>query len=517
MGDANPEVAIRGSKGMLTAAIMIASFMAFVDIAIVNVALADIRASFGTPIDRISWISTSYMMANIVAIPMSGWMQRRFGFRRYFVACVVVFTLASALCAESWSFNSLVAFRTLQGLGGGAIIPTAQALLFLRYPREQHGAAASLIGVASISGPLLGPFIGGWLIDFGEWHWIFAVNVPLGALACVLAWRSIDERSTRGAPVPIDLPGIGLLAFGLVALVYALEEGYRSGWLDDLSIRTAVTVAAVCLCTFLVHELETRHPLLELRLFRSPSYAAATAINFLVGACVFSGGFMLALFCGSVMNYPPLATGRIFLLGNAPLLVLMPLSARLTRYVDGRLSIAAGSLVIALSMWLNAHFTGRMDPFSLVWPVLVRDVGIASVFVPLVAYALSDTSPAHRGQAAALFNLTRELGGSVGTAWMTTSLDRSARIHAAGLSAAFHELRSIATTEFAGIDAFLRARGVAPSVGALKWMKLRIARESLVLAFDDCFAVLAASFVAAIAVVPFLSRSATGDLVERGH
>src|SRR3954452_3038535 len=180
---------LSGSKLGITLVVMIAALMAMIDITIVNVALNDIRASFGTPIDQIGWVSTGYMMANIVVIPMTGWFQRRFGFRRYFAASVMVFTAASALCGLAWNLPSLVLFRVLQGLGGGAIIPTAQSLLFARYPREEHGMASGLFGLGAVTGPLLGPTIGGYLTSWASWHWIFLVNVPLGLLVALVAAR----------------------------------------------------------------------------------------------------------------------------------------------------------------------------------------------------------------------------------------------------------------------------------------------------------------------------------------
>ncbi|MDF2694580.1 MAG: Drug resistance transporter EmrB/QacA subfamily, partial [Labilithrix sp.] len=171
---------ITGSKAGITFVVMCSALMALVDITIVNVALNDIRASFGTPIDQIGWVSTGYMMANIVIIPMTGWFQRRFGFRRYFAGSILLFTVASALCGLAWNLPSLVVFRAIQGLGGGAIIPTAQTILFARYPKEQHGMAGGLFGLGAVTGPLLGPTIGGYLIDWSTWHWCFLVNVPLG-------------------------------------------------------------------------------------------------------------------------------------------------------------------------------------------------------------------------------------------------------------------------------------------------------------------------------------------------
>src|SRR6187402_2372754 len=199
---------LTGSKVGITLVVMTAALMAMIDITIINVALSDIRASFGTPIDQIGWVSTGYMMANIVIIPMTGWFQRRFGYRKYFAGSIALFTLASALCGIAWSLPSLVLFRVLQGLGGGAIIPTAQSILFARYPKAEHGMAAALFGLGAITGPLLGPAIGGYLIEWFNWHWVFLVNVPLGILVAILCSRVIEEPGFEPAKLPIDVFGI---------------------------------------------------------------------------------------------------------------------------------------------------------------------------------------------------------------------------------------------------------------------------------------------------------------------
>src|SRR4051794_12277365 len=236
---------IQGSKAAITITVMAAALMALIDISIVNVALTDIRASFGTPIDQIGWVSTGYMMANIVVIPMTGWLQRRFGFRRYFSVSVLVFTAASALCGLAWNLPSLVLFRVLQGLGGGAIIPTAQSLLFARYPRAEHGTAAGLFGLGAVTGPLLGPTIGGYLTSWASWHWIFLVNVPIGLLVAVAATKVIEEPGFVPPRERIDVFGIVLLFIGMPALQYVLEEGNRAGWRDSGVIVLLAAVALV--------------------------------------------------------------------------------------------------------------------------------------------------------------------------------------------------------------------------------------------------------------------------------
>ena len=290
---------IQGSKLLITVAAMLGALMSVIDISIVNVALSDIRASFGTPLDRIAWVSTGYAMANVTVIPLSGWLQRRFGFRNYFAGSLLMFTAASALCAFAWNLPSLVVFRILQGIGGGAIIPTSQNILFGRYPHKEHGMAGALFALGAITGPLLGPTMGGKLIDVASWHWIFLINVPVGLLAAWVAFTSIKEPGFKPAREPIDGRGIGLLAVGMVSLQYVLEEGNRDGWFEDTRIVVLACAAAICLVTFVVHELEIEHPVVDFRVFKNVSYTAATALNFLLGTALFAGSFLYSLFCGT--------------------------------------------------------------------------------------------------------------------------------------------------------------------------------------------------------------------------
>ncbi len=348
---------IRGSKVLITVAVMLAALMAVLDISIVNVALSDIRASFGTPIDQISWISTGYMMANIVVIPMTGWLQRKFGYRRYFAVSILIFTGASTLCGLSWNLPSLVLARVLQGLGGGAIIPTSQAILFARYPREQHGMAGAMFGLGAVTGPLLGPTLGGYLIDRVSWHWIFLINVPIGLFAAALAWRVLEQPNFKPTRDRIDKWGIALLAVGMATLVYVLEEGNREGWLDSTTVTALAAVSIIALVTFVVHELEQEHPVVDLRIFKNRSYAATTGINFLTGTCLFSSMFLYSLYCGAVMHYTALDIGLLFLKGSCIQLLVMPLVGRFGGKIDGRWLIAWGVAMMCFSLWTNAHLS----------------------------------------------------------------------------------------------------------------------------------------------------------------
>lgn len=470
---------IQGSKAAITIVVMAAALMAMIDISIVNVALSDIRASFGTPIDQIGWVSTGYMMANIVVIPMTGWLQRRFGFRRYFSASVLIFTIASALCGLAWNLPSLVLFRILQGMGGGAIIPTSQAILFSRYPRAQHGMAAALFGLGAITGPLLGPSIGGYMIEWASWHWIFLVNVPIGLTVALVIPRVLNEPGFVPETTRIDAVGIGLLAVGMASLQYVLEEGNREGWSDSRLILVLGAVAAIALVTFIVHELEAPNPVVDLRVFKNRSYAAGTGLNFLLGIAVFGASYLFSLYCGAVMHYQALDIGRIFLLAGMSQIFLMPLIGQLANRVDPRYMLVVGVTVATLSQWIAAHLTSEAGFYDLVWPNLVRSFGLVFVFVPVSIAALSNLPLEQRGNATGLFNLTRELGGSLGTAWMGKIVADGITTHSARL--AEHVSPYDPTTQDAWLG--ILRRGMDPAATLVG----RVTREAMVMSFEDGF------------------------------
>lgn len=515
--DARRDV-IQGSKTGITIAAMAAALMSVLDISIVNVALSDIRASFGTPLDQIAWVSTGYMMANVVVIPMTGWLQRRFGYRKYFTFSVLLFTLASVLCGLSWNLPSLVAFRILQGMGGGAIIPTSQAILFARYPREEHGMAGALFGLGAVTGPLLGPTVGGLLIEAASWHWIFLINVPVGLFAAYMAWRYIEQPHFEPSVEKVDRNGIALLAVGMACLQYVLEEGNREDWFDSRLITLLAVVAAIALITFVVHELETPSPVVDLRVFANRSYSAATGVNFLVGTALFSGSFLFSLFCGSVMRYEALDIGLIFLKGSAIQILLMPLIGKFGGKVDGRYLIGFGVLGMSLSLWTNGHLATRVDEITLITPVFIRACSLGFIFVPLSVMALSNLRPEQRGNAAGLFNLTRELGGSIGTAWMSSALSRSTKANATALTSHVDVYGQVAQEQFAQLKGAMAARGVLdPTGAAYGLLGQRINAQALVRAFNTNFLILAAIFVCALVLVAMLQRADPTVKVEGAH
>jgi DHA2 family multidrug resistance protein len=500
---------IQGSKLLITVTVMFAALMAVLDISIVNVALTDIRASFGTPIDQIAWVSTGYMMANIVVIPMTGWLQRRFGFRRYFTVSILIFTTASALCGLAWNLPSLVLFRVFQGLGGGAIIPTSQAILFARYPQKEHGMAGAMFGLGAVTGPLLGPTLGGYLIDQLSWHWIFLINVPVGLLVAFLAYRSIEEPGFAPSREPIDFTGIGLLAVGMASLQYVLEEGNRDGWTDSRVIVILGTISIIALVTFVVHELEHEHPVVDLRVFKNVSYTAATGINFLTGTALFSSSFLFSLYAGTVMKYSALDIGLLFLKGSFIQLLVFPLVGRFNGKLDQRLMIGFGVVMMCISLWYNGHLTDQADTFAMTVPIFIRSLGLGFIFVPLSVVALSNLPPAQRGNAAGLFNLTRELGGSIGTALMSFQLDRATKAYYSYMTS------NVNVWDANTVDTLNTLRGrfsgmYDPLGTAYTALSGRITVQALVRAFNDGFMQLVFVFFLGIGLTFLIKKTQPG-------
>jgi len=497
---------ITGNLVAIAAAAMSSALMSLLDISIVNVGLSDIRASFGTPLDQIAWVSTGYAMANITIIPMSGWLQRRFGIRKTLTFAILLFTASSVMCGLAWNLPTLVIFRIIQGMGGGAIIPTAQATLFGRFPREQAGMAGALFGLGAITGPLLGPSVGGLLIDNLSWHWMFYVNVPIGLLGAGLAWTFIREEGFEPDERPIDAAGALLLGLGMISLQYVLEEGNRDGWLDSPLIGALLATAVISFITFAVHVLEVDNPIVDLRVFKDRSYAAATALNCLIGTVLFGGSFLYSLFCGAVLHYRALDIGLVFLKASWIQLFLLPIVGRIIGKVDSRALIFFGLCGVTLSTWLNANLTPQADNFTMIIPIFVRAIGLSFCFVPLTVAALSNISLKDRGSATGLFNATRELGGSIGTAWMSTRLTSNEKIHYTYISEHVDAYGAAAQDQLRTLQAGFLGRVPDPVAAAYGAMSGKLHLQSLSMAFSDGFSTLAALFLLSLVVVFFLAK-----------
>jgi DHA2 family multidrug resistance protein len=423
-----------GSIGWITFATMAAAFMALADISIVNVNLPQMQASFGVEVDQLGWISTAYMIANVVAMPMTGWLQKRLGLRTSFVLSLVTFTAGSALCGSAWSFEALIAFRVIQGLGGGGLLPLSQGILLARYPVEKFELAGALFGIGAMLGPVIGPFFGAELLEVVAWPWIFWINVPIGTVATIAAFRTIDEKGFAPSRRPFDARGALLLATALASMQFVLEEGNRRDWFESIIVIVATLVSVGSFVGLGFHLSRAKTPIVDVSVFRSARLAAATAYNFALGAWMIAGGFLNALYFSNVLGLPPLRIGELLLVGNLSDFVVIPLSAWLLKKIGGAPLIVAGVLLISAGFWMNALLGLDASFWDLVVPQLVRSGGASLLYVPVTIVAFDRLSDDDRESAVGLFNLTRELGGSIAVALSAHLLIQRTAIHTEALA-----------------------------------------------------------------------------------
>ncbi|RYE75936.1 MAG: DHA2 family efflux MFS transporter permease subunit, partial [Myxococcales bacterium] len=362
--------------------------------------------------------------------------------------------------------------------------------------------------------------IGGYLIEWFNWHWIFLVNVPIGALVAVGIWRVIEQPGftpPTGDEAKIDKLGIGLLAVGMGTLQYVLEEGNREGWFDSTLIQALTAVAVVALITFFVHELETPHPVVDLRVFTNRSYAAGTGLNFLTGFALFSGSFLFSLYGGSVMRYTALDLGKVFLVAGTVSVFVMPAMGKLVGKVDGRLLLAIGVVVVAYSQYTAAHLTAAAGFWDLVRPNMIRSFGLGFLFIPVSVMALSDLPASQRGNATGLFNLTRELGGSVGTAVMGSLLSNSMIRHGSYVSENVTIYNPLVQEQLASLRGNVGAQAFSSELVAEHLLKLKVTLQASVLSFEQGFRLVAGAMMLGLVLVALLKKANPNVKVEGAH
>ncbi|HET9295070.1 MAG TPA: DHA2 family efflux MFS transporter permease subunit [Gemmatimonadales bacterium] len=416
---------VYGARYLIAFAVTLASVLELVDTSIVNVAIPHMMGNLGATLDEIAWVSTGYIVANVIVLPLTGWLSERLGRRNYYTGSIALFTMASLFCGNATTLESLVFWRVVQGLGGGALISTAQAILFDVFPRREAGTAMAIFGVGVMVGPTLGPTLGGWITDNFSWPWIFYINLPLGILAGALTWRYVPEPEHHiEVPDRVDWVGLALLIAGIGALQIMLERGESHDWFASREIIVEAVVAAAALVFFVWHELSTPHPVVNLRILGNRQLGAGVAFGLVLGFALYASVFALPVFLQSLLGYTAWDTGRVILPGALASAVTMGVAGRLSGRIDARLSITTGVALFGMSMWQHYHFTLELGMHDLLWPMILRGVGMGLIFVPLTNAAVADLAPREMAQGTGLFNLSRQLGGSFGIAITATLLAR---------------------------------------------------------------------------------------------
>ena len=486
-------------------AMVVGMFMAILDIQIVSASIAEVQAGLAAGPDEASWVQTSYLIAEIVMIPLSGFLSRMLSTRILFVVSALGFTVFSLACALAGNLQAMILFRACQGFLGGAMIPTVFASTFLMFTGTQRLKMSVLIGLTATLAPTVGPTLGGYLTEAFSWHWLFLINVPIGAAVALVVWLCIDiDRPEPGLFASFDWLGLGLLAGFLGGLEYVMEEGPRWEWLADASIRNGAILSALCCVGFFWRSLARPNPLVELRAFRNRNFAIGCLFSFSVGIGLYGSVYLIPLFLGRVRAYNSLQIGETMFITGAVMFVVSPIIARLAQRVDLRLMMLTGFLTMALAVWQTAALTNLSGFWQMAVPLGLRGAGTMCAMLAVNQVALG-TLPLHQLKGASgLYNLMRNLGGAVALAVINTLVQDRSYLHRAQLNEAVGWARPGATQFLETLTQALtpRLQGDA-ELAALRRVAALVQREALVLAYNDALLVMALLFVV-VAPLAFL-------------
>ncbi|HET6568792.1 MAG TPA: DHA2 family efflux MFS transporter permease subunit [Rhodothermales bacterium] len=421
---AHNEAGQYANKYIIAAAVSLASMLQVIDSSIVNVAIPNMMGNLGVTIDEISLVSTSYIIASVIVIPMTGWLASFFGRKRYFAASIMLFTFASFMCGTARSLEVLVFWRIVQGIGGGALLATSQAILYESFPREEAGTAMAFFGLGIMVGPTIGPTLGGWITDHYNWPWIFYINVPLGILAALMVIAYVHNSEYQQKSNRIDYMGIALLIVSVGALQWMLEKGEQYDWFDSSLVVTLAVAAVLGLVLLLWRELTATEPVIDFRVMKNLQFSTGVVLGVIMGAGLFGSVFVFPLFLQNLLQMTAWQTGKIILPGAIATAIAMGIVGRLSDRMDNRVLYAFGTLLFALAMWKFSHLTAQSGAHDFFWPVIFRGFGLGMMFVPLTNLTLAEIEKRNLGQATGLYNFFRQMGGSFSIAVVASLLTR---------------------------------------------------------------------------------------------
>jgi DHA2 family multidrug resistance protein len=509
-----------GNKSAIAMAVSLGALLEIIDTSIVNVATTDIQATLGTTVTEVSWVVSGYAIANVIILPLAAWLGHRFGKKSYFVFSLVGFTLASVLCGMATTFPMLIVARVLQGLAGGGLMAKAQAILFETFPKEEQATAQGLFGAIVIAGPAIGPTLGGYLVTNIGWRWIFFVNVPVGILAVLMSLAFLQPDPTEKTRTPIDWTAIALLALGLGAFQTVLEEGETEDWLESRFIVALIVAAVVGVALFVARELRSKAPVVELRVLRHRSVWAGSLLSMVVGMALYGALFAVPLFAGGVLQYTSQQVGMLLLPAAIASALAMPVAAKLVSRVDPRALFATGALVMVSGLWMMAHLSAQTSGEDLYWPQIVRGFGTVLMFLPLQLAALGPVPKEEVSSASGFFNLTRQLGGSIGVALLTTMLDKREAFHRAVLVEKLAASDPHTVDRLQALTQGMLAKGMSlvdAQQHALAMLEGLVRQQGAVMAFGDTFWATTVLVLGALPLVLLLGKPAKGAKLAPAH
>ena len=493
---------------------MLPTLIEIIDTSVVNVSLDHIRGSLSAGIDESTWTITSYLVSNAIIIPMTGWLSRLFGRKRSLIFSISLFTFSSLMCGAAWNLQSLVSFRVLQGIGGGALQPISQAILLETFPPHEHGMAMAIFGIGIMFGPIIGPLMGGWITDNWSWHWIFFVNVPIGILSILMVMLFIvNPPYMERRKMKIDTWGLFFLVVGLGCLQIVLDKGQREDWFSSDLIIVLGFIAVSSLLLFVVTEWFSENPIVNLRVLKNLSFSTGNVIMFFVFFNLFGSIVLLPIYLQTLMGYTSFLAGLALGPGGFANMIAMALTGRLVTRINPRGILAFGIAVAAYSVHLMAQFNLKADFYSVFMVRVVLGFGMGFLFIPLTTLTMSSVRREEMGNATGIFNLLRNLGGSFGVAFVTTLLTRRAQFHQLHLSEHLTPLDRNFQLALPQISQRLQELGLNPSLlkdGSLGMVYQQLLRQANMLAFNDAFAVLSTMLMLTLPLVLLMRKGPGG-------
>jgi len=504
---AAPRASAPTNKWLITVSISFGTLMGAIDMSIVNVALPHIQGAVGASTQEITWISTGYAVSLVLLMPLTAFLGRLFGQKRVYMICLGLFLVGSALCGTATSLWQLVAYRAVQGLGAGALQPTEQAILRTTFPPREQGMAMAVFGMVVMLGPAIGPTLGGYIVDHFHWSWIFFINLPIGVIGLFMvatflhedegiraANHALAERERKN----VDWIGIALLSIGLSTTEYFLEEGERNDWFDSTLITACFLVALFSLAAFVLRELTTATPVVDLRLFKDPVFSSGTIIGALMFAMLMANMFLLPIFMQVLLGFTATQSGLALMPRVLVMLLAVPIVGRLYGKVSPRLLIAIGIVAFAFGSYEMSRLTLESGAHDIVVPLIIQGVGFACLFVPLTTVALSKVPRARMADATGLNSLLRQIGGAIGLAIFATLLERYTVVARAGLIAHLGETDLDAQQRLQLLQRGLEASGMSVATAkqaALAALNGTVQQQATVLSFDRIFLLAGIVFV----------------------
>ncbi|MGC2328110.1 MAG: DHA2 family efflux MFS transporter permease subunit [Candidatus Sulfotelmatobacter sp.] len=498
--------------------VSMAAFLEVLDTSIANVALPYIAGNLGASYDDSTWVLTSYLAANAIVLPISGWLAEVIGRKRYFIASLLVFTVSSLLCGFATSLPMLLLFRAVQGVGGGGLQPMAQAILNDTFPPEKRGLAFALYGITAVLAPTVGPMLGGWITDNYSWRWIFFIKIPIAVLAVYLTYKLVSDppflhRVKRGG-VRVDYIGIAMLSLGVGSLQVLLDKGQEDDWFGSHFIVTLMITAAVCLTALVIWEWFRKEPIIDVRLFKNFNFAAANVMMFMMGVMLFSTLVMIPEFLQTLMGYTAELAGLVLSASGFVLLLMMPVVGRLTTKVQSRYLIAAGWCALAIGLYYSAY---RMDLFIsfgfAMWLRVVQVIGIGFLFVPITMAGYIGISAEKGNSVSGIINFMRNIGSSIGTSIVTTMIARRAQYHQQVLVGHITADTPIFRGALNALTYAIAHSGLSPHdarLQAIVRLYAQVNRQAHTLAYLDTFWVLAVLSAVMFILAFFLKKNDPG-------